>query len=64
MCCSLFGNGLSLRGSFLPDDLVFKLLCLPPLPEAREAEAVVAVGQDAEAGLALGLVHHLEERLC
>ena len=42
---------------FLPYDLVLKLLRLPPLPETGETEAVVAVGQDPEPGLAPGFVH-------
>jgi len=32
----------------LPDDLVLKLLGLAPLPQARQAEAVVAGGHDSK----------------
>lgn len=40
-------------------DLALKLLGTPPLADALEAVAVVAVGEDAEATLAgIGLVEH------
>ena len=32
------------------DDLVLELLGLPPLPDARQAEAVRAVGEDSKPG--------------
>lgn len=40
-----------------PDDLVLEVGA-PPLPDARQAIRVVAVGQDPEAGIAFALGHH------
>ena len=36
-----------------PDDFVLKLFGLPPLPDARQTEAVIAVGKNTEPGTAL-----------
>ena len=42
----------------LPDYFVLELFCLPPLPEALQAVAVVAVGHDPKPGLVPLLLHH------
>ena len=42
---------------FLPNDLVLKLLGLPPGSETGETEAVIAARHDAEPGLGLRLLH-------
>jgi hypothetical protein len=42
---------------FLPNDLVLKLLGLPPGSETGETEAVIAARHDAEPGLGLWLLH-------
>ena len=36
-----------------PDDFVLKLFGLPPLPDARQTEAVIAIGKNAKPGTAL-----------